>query len=350
MPLPEGAPAATLLSALAQHVLFMHQQVPMVYTEMLREAEDTLAAAAAAAAAGRTAPMRPAGPERKGMKLLPATEPLLAQLPAAVAAAAAAAHEAHRSREDACSTETLASSESASGPLLAALLLGSSVASPRVVYLVRLAPSLCNPPDDDASADVTGGSRAGTAATRRLIRAVAMQCSSIATVDPGVCRLHLLLRAPRHAALPPEHFKPRPGLVVKLQRAHVALIAAATAGESSGGASSSQEWAEVSNAQWGVSGLKLPPPRLSHRERKQQQPQPQQPSQPQRPLQLQHEQPQPQHGAPLAVGVSLDPIAQVRARGSRQEALLAPLAEDGTMEIWWQSTALIRGFRLPIAR
>jgi hypothetical protein len=57
--------AAELVTSLAQHTLFMHQQIPMQYAE-LRQASEGSAASGVR--------LRPAGPERKAAKLIDAAE------------------------------------------------------------------------------------------------------------------------------------------------------------------------------------------------------------------------------------------------------------------------------------
>ncbi len=264
-----SATAAELVASLAQHTLFMHQQIPTQYAELRQDAED-------AAASGVR--LRPAGPERKAAKLIKAAEPLFSALPAALEAAV----------------------EPRAAPVLAAVLLGSSVASPRLVYLLRVS----------AVTSVDGGDTSAVSprdAIRKLMRAVATQCMSLAAIDAKPCRLHVLLRAPREAQLPAQLFQPRPGLSVRLQRAHVARVAVecavtAASGDVHGGTAvavdaDADAWSDRAGF---VCGLRPPPPR--------------------------------------GTVAALVPPAAAAAPATLPEEL------DGS--IWWQSRALVKGFRL----
>ena len=173
-----------------QHAMFMHTQIPCVYTEILREVERH-------AAQGSGVRRRRPYLIRKSIKLLAALEPLLARLPAAM------------------------STDATSAPHVAAIILGNSLASPRLVYLLRL--------------DGCGDGGDTVPGVRRLMRALAMQAGDITTVNPGLCRLHLLLRAHRDAGLGSHGFRARPGLVLRLKRAHVATVRTTRAPDSSGG-------------------------------------------------------------------------------------------------------------------
>ena len=100
-------------------------------------------------------------------------------------------------------------------------MLGSSPAAPRIVILLRIFP---------LAAGVAGPSNAAEAAAAvrdgklRVLRAVTIQCGQLAAVNPGLCRLHLLVQAPPDAPLPASAFQPRPGLTLKLKRAHAICV------------------------------------------------------------------------------------------------------------------------------
>lgn len=173
-----ATPPAALLRVAVQHVLYAHQQIPCVYRQMVRDA---------------AAPLRQphSRVQRKAAKLVGAAEQLFGELPAAFSALVGADH------------------------AVAAIVLGPSVASPRLAYLLRL--------DAVATAPTAGDG------SRRLLAALALHSGELAAVDPGLCRMHLLLAAPADAALPAGHFRARPGLQLKLQRAHVATVVAGAA-------------------------------------------------------------------------------------------------------------------------
>lgn len=264
--------AAELVTSLAQHTLFMHQQIPMQYAELRQASEGTAASGVR---------LRPAGPERKAAKLIDAAELLFSALPAALEVAA----------------------EHRAVPVLAAVMLGSSVASPRLVYLLRIS-AVTSTHDGSMSAATTRD------ATRRLMRAVATQCMSLAAIDAKPCRLHVLVRAPREAQLPAQLFQPRPGLAVRLQRAHVATVSvecSAVAGTGDGDGTNvgggtavavagAEAWSDEAGL---VRGLRLPPPRG-----------------------MAPVEPTPAADAPVV------------------------LPEDTAGSIWWQSRVLVKGFRL----
>ena len=133
---------------------------------------------------------------------------------------------------------------------------------------------------------------------------------SLAAIDAKPCRLHVLVRAPREAQLPAQLFQPRPGLTVRLQRAHVATVSveySAVAGIGDGDGTNvgggtavavagADAWSDEAGL---VRGLRLPPPRGMA----------------------------PVEPTPAAVA----PVA---------------LPEDTAGSIWWQSRALVKGFRL----
>eukprot|EP00966_Prymnesium_polylepis_P197743 4582115-Prymnesium_polylepis.1 len=111
----DAAACGHMLGAVLKHALFMQQQIPCPFDELVRELERL----ADGDGDGARRPARPGGRMRKAARLIASAQPLLDQLPAAVAAA-------HESASGADGSE-----------LLAALLLGSSIAAPRVVYLIR---------------------------------------------------------------------------------------------------------------------------------------------------------------------------------------------------------------------
>lgn len=208
--LPDGGAADELLSALIQHVLFMHQQIPCVYPELKRELDTILQEKRRAVG----------GIQRKVAKLVSALDPLLENLTPALDTSAAA-------------TPTT--------PCVAAIVLGSSVASPRLVYLLgvgigdgesedelQIGSSNGETSSTTSKPSATPSASSSRSSVRRLLRSLAANCAEIGAVDPGLCRVSLLLSAPRTAdagALASAGFVPRPALTLKLQRAHVATIA-----------------------------------------------------------------------------------------------------------------------------
>ena len=191
----DAACCARVVEAVLKHALFMQQQLPCPYDQLFHEISMA------------NARRRPSGGVRKAMRLVSAMQALLDQLPEALLRAGSAV-----------------SAQGESG-LVAALLLGSSVGSPRLVYLLRFdcscADGVIGPPDITARA---------RDACRRVLRALMTQCSPLSGIDPGACcRLHLLLLAPPDARLPTPTFQPRPGFILKLRRAHVACINASDA-------------------------------------------------------------------------------------------------------------------------
>jgi hypothetical protein len=213
-------------------------------------------------------------------------------------------------------------------PVVAALVLGSSLASPKLVYLFSLpASSSTSQPPPPAGARRDGA--------RRLLRAMASEGSDMFAVDPGLCRLHVLIRARRDAALPAPHFRPRPGLALQLRRAHVAVVDASAAGataavdEPAACSSSGGGGCDPAEPPPWVSGLVRgwapPPPRVPPAERR---PQPA-PARPVLPV-TEHDERSPLPPPPLP------PPPGPGAAG----------ACDGGHTIWWQSTALVKGFRL----
>ena len=294
-PSPAGsAPPAELLRAVVQHILFMHQQIPCIYQELQREVEELL-----------LHKVRPGVLQRKAAKLLTALEPLFSQLTPALAAAEEAAASA-------------ASSSSSVGDALpprtvAAIVLGSSVASPKLVYLLSLS-AATDPPSRDGA--------------RRLIRSIAAHGMEISTVDPGLSRVHVLLAAPRDAALPSAHFQPRPGLTLKLQRAHVATVDTTAGGGAASGTGEPPEWLRGL-----VRGFALPPPpppRVQRREQQQQQ------------------QAEAAHDGPVAMETSQLPPPLPPPPFPPLPPPPGDSAADagGGPWIWWQSTALVKGFRM----
>lgn len=272
-------------------MLFFHQQMPCAFNDLKRIHSDT---SSMADDDPRRRRRRPGGAERKGAKLLTATKTLLAHVPAALNAITA--------------TDAAAAAQTGREPLVVAVVLGSSLTSPRLVYLLHV------PHDGDARLEGVEGAAAAPRRDggRRLLRAIATQCGALADVTPGLCKLHLLLRAPRDAALPAPHFRPRPGLVLKLKRAHLAAVSAASASRSAGGSAGAcevdadpQAWCEGL-----VSGLSAEPRRSAERGT------------------LAHQQ------ADEGFGASTAPAGATENLG-----------EDDPW-IWWQSTARIKGYRL----
>ena len=274
--LPKATPPDELLRTVMQHVLFMHQQIPCVYAEL----HDFLP--------GRAGLMR-----RKATKLLSVMEPLLAELQAAFDAIGM-----HGDRA------------------VAALVLGPSVAAPRLAYLLRV----------DAYTDAPA-SRDGA---RRLLRAIVAHGSEITSVNPGLCRLHLLLAAPREAHLPDGHFRARPGLKLKLQRAHVCTVVVSNGGGAATPSGSEDASADGSSATppW-LRGLVqgFVPPEPPSRKRK-------------RPMSA-------EAASPLIE--QADELARAPPTPQADAPTPAALSAEEEEEpwIWWQSAALIKGFRLP---
>jgi len=298
--LPPGSALTELIEVLVTHVLFFHQQMPCAFNDLKRILSDT---SSMADGDPRRRRRRPGGAERKGAKLLTATNTLLAHLPAALTAIT--------------TTDAAAAAQTGWEPLVVAVVLGSSLTSPRLVYLLHV------PHDGDArleGAEGAVGAEGAAAAPRRdggrrLLRAIATQCGALADVTPGLCKLHLLLRAPRDAALPAPHFRPRPGLVLKLKRAHLAAVSAASAPRSTSGSAGACE-VDADPQAWCaglVSGLSAEPRRSAER------------------VTL-----PPQH-ADGGFGASTAPAGATENFG-----------EDDPW-IWWQSTARIKGYRLPSA-
>ena len=192
----DPATCAHMLAAVVKHALFMQQQIPCPFDELARELEQE-----PEEGSSRRPVRRPGGRMRKAVRLVGAAQPLLDHLPSTI--------------HTICEAD-----EQAGGGLVAALLLGSSVAAPRVVYLMRFQPSPAAPgaPPTPSDAPVVRD------CSRRLLRALMTQCAELSAVDPGACRVHLIVLAPRSAGLSPALFQPRPGLVLKLKRAHVACI------------------------------------------------------------------------------------------------------------------------------
>ena len=184
---------ASMTSAVLKHVLFMQQQIPCPFDQLLSEV---------------SAPMmtregkvrRPTAGMRKAARLVAATQALHDELPAAF-----------------ISVEAAMAAHTGTGPV-AALLFGSSVASPRMVYLLHFRSSI----DDNIDPAEAAASVRNT--TRRLLRTLATQCAQLSSIDPGCSRFHLLLQAPRGTPLSAAAFQPRPGLALKLRRAHVASV------------------------------------------------------------------------------------------------------------------------------
>jgi len=192
-----------LLETLLKHVLFIHGQLPSPYDAIVKE----LASSAAQPVGRCRKTSRHRSMLRKARKLTETAEQLFQGLPAALQAVATAQHEAGPSDRPA-------------PPLVAVFVIGSSPASPRVVIMARIT--------HDSSVGKPGGAEAPTAselngAKRKLVRVLMTLCGDLASVSVGLCRLHVLLQAPRAASLP-ALFKPRPALRLKLRRAHACCV------------------------------------------------------------------------------------------------------------------------------
>ena len=212
---PDASPAfrAAIVQALVKNMLFMHQQIPCTYDELRNAVPPPPPPPGADVEPPPAQPgpprRRPNMTDRKAAKLVHALEGLFAQLPAALDAAATAA------------ASSMPDPSSAAASTVVALLLGSSPAAPRLVILVRIFP---------LADGVAGPADAAAAATAvrdgclRVMRNVVTQCGSLAAVNPGLCRMHLLVQAQPSAALDASHFQPRPGLTLKLKRAHAVCL------------------------------------------------------------------------------------------------------------------------------
>lgn len=203
---PDASPVfcAALVEGLAKHVLYMHQQIPCTYDELERSVappppdED-----------GEEEPVsrvrRPTMASRKAAKLVHALGELFALLPEALSQARAPD----------------IAGPSAAGSTVAALMLGSSPAAPRIVILLRIFPLAAGVAGPSNEAEAAAAVRDGKL---RVLRALTIQCGQLASVNPGLCRLHLLVQAPPDAPLPAAAFQPRPGLTLKLKRAHAVCV------------------------------------------------------------------------------------------------------------------------------
>ncbi|KAL1504538.1 hypothetical protein AB1Y20_010940 [Prymnesium parvum] len=192
----DASGSAAVLSQAVQLLLFMQRQIPCPFDELAQDLERTPHHHARPRA-------RPGGWRRKAALLLCGATRLFAQLPAALSAALSAVREQLPA--------ALSATHELTQPLVVALLLGSSVASPRVVYLFRL---LVDPSAEESSRP----------AARRLLRALATRAAVLTEHSPRACRVFLLLQAPRAARLPAEFFRPRPGLALNLRRAHLGCV------------------------------------------------------------------------------------------------------------------------------
>jgi len=187
------AAAGALLEALAKHVLYIHGQIPGPYDALAAEA---LGPSGPAPGRCRKASRRRTM-LRRTRKLVASFDLLFGALPRALAA-----------------VQPPGSAHGGSPPLVAALVLGGSLASPRAVFLVRghAGPTAAAP----SAAELRG-------LQRRLVRELVRVCGDLASLRLGLCRLHLLLQAPRAAPLP-SPFRPRPALRLKLRRAHACFV------------------------------------------------------------------------------------------------------------------------------
>ena len=207
---PDASPVfcSALVEGLAKHILYMHQQIPCSYDELQRsvappppEVDDE------GEPVSRV--RRPSMASRKAAKLVHALDELFAMLPGALALA--------RVPLDAGGP----AGPSAAGSTVAALMLGSSPAAPRIVILLRIFPLAAGIAGPSSAAEAAAAVRDGKL---RVLRAVTIQCGQLAAVNPGLCRLHLLVQAPPDAPLPASAFQPRPGLTLKLKRAHTICV------------------------------------------------------------------------------------------------------------------------------
>ena len=249
---PDASPifCAALVEGLTKHILYMHQQIPCTYDELERSVappppeED-----------GEEEPVsrvrRPTIASRKAAKLVHALGELFALLPEALSQARAPD----------------VAGPSAAGSTVAALMLGSSPAAPRIVILLRIFPLAAGVAGPSSEAEAAAAVREGKL---RVLRALTIQCGQLASVNPGLCRLHLLVQAPPDAPLPAAAFQPRPGLTLKLKRAHAVCVG--VGGPASGCAVEphepplrAQDWCDAP-----IDGLVLPPPRVPRRRRAQQ--------------------------------------------------------------------------------
>jgi hypothetical protein len=370
--LPDDCTAEEQLEALLQHVLFMHQQIPCVYPELKREVSEL---------AGRQrAPM--GGVQRKASKLIGALEPLLEQLAPALSAAAAAFDHGTSSPKHGGSDRARA---------VAAIVFGSSVAAPRLVYLLGVGAeggaeerdaaegsfsSLAAASTDPSGAPPQPPIRPSTnpkpgGGIRRMLRAVAIQAADIAAIDPGACRVHVLVRARREAALPAGHFRPRPGLLLKLSRAQLATVATCSRGrEEEMGVDASEEGLPPAWLRGLVVGFVPPPPPTRRRP-------PlggrrggeeggdggaQQETEAMEGAEEEAEEAEASVGGasePLAMMV--EPMGQVSPQETAAAAVVTQMADASAAEdladdddddglIWWQSTAVLRGFRISPGR
>jgi hypothetical protein len=191
-----------LLGSLLKHVLFIHGQIPSPYDAIVKE----LAAAAAQPPGRCRKASRRRAMLRKARKLTDTLAGLLDALPRALNAIAAAQRDGLTGP--------------GSAPLVAALAIGSSPSSPRMVFLLRFEHGGSEPYAHD-SCPPTASELDG--ARRRLVRSLMTSCGDLAAARVGLSRMHLLLQAPRDVVLPPA-FQPRPTFRLKLRRAHACCV------------------------------------------------------------------------------------------------------------------------------
>lgn len=195
------AACGALLAQLVKHTLYTGQQIPAPFDQLAAE----LQREGGVGEEGRRP--RLGGWRRKACKLVEAARPLLEGLPAAVGMLAEGGEGGGGER------------------VVAALLLGSSLSTPRVVYLIRFPlTSTRREKGGEEGGEKGDGQAAVRDNARRLLRALATQAGGLAELDPGPCRAFLLLQAPPHSSLPPSLFTPRPGFTLKLKRAHLARV------------------------------------------------------------------------------------------------------------------------------
>lgn len=198
------APSATLEAALIEtvlkHALFVHGQIPSPYDAIVKELAGQQQVSRDRKASRRRAMLR------KARKLVGDVESLLETLPSALDAITAA------EQEVGSSDDML--------PVRAALAIGGSISSPRLVFLLSFVRG-CPAEQVDCGADPSSSHI--DKARRKLVRTLMTHCGDLGNVNTGLSRLHLLLQAPQAACLPPP-FQPRPAFRLKLQRAHACRV------------------------------------------------------------------------------------------------------------------------------
>lgn len=215
-----------LLGSLLKHVLFIHGQIPSPYDAIVKELSTSVAQPPGRCrkASRRRAMLR------RARKLTDTIARLLDAIPCALDAIAVAQRDDH-----------------SPAPLVAALAIGSSPCSPRMVFLLRFehGDSEAAAPDGlPPTASELDGAR------RRLVRSLMTSCTDLASTRVGLSRMHLLLQAPRAVVMPPA-FQPRPAFRLKLRRAHACCVqvgAPAPHDSAEAGATGRERWAEPATA------------------------------------------------------------------------------------------------------